>query len=177
MSDDDQRQAPLLLPTVVRTQMTFGGDVDTVLRVRNESGRTAARKPRDWPFQRFARDLDAWMAAQDIPDITNLARLAGMAPSTVWNWTQGHSRPTRATLRKIAEVLEVDVRELEVSAGLSSPAEVGLTQYEPADPVDSELSKLESHWRDASPELRQQIIEKVRWVNDWIEMAQQISKG
>lgn len=151
-----------------RGQMTNLQRVSTVLRVRKPSN---DRKPKNWPYAQFNADLDAWMAAQEIPDRTTLARLAGIEPSLPSNWLYGYSKPSRASLRKIAPILGVDVRHLEVSAGLANPAEVGLAEGEQAEPTPRQLRVLIEHYNNADEGLRMQLLQRVEWVNEWVELT------
>lgn len=54
---------------------------------------------------RSARERKSWGQAE-------LARAVGIVPNTLWKIEQGKHNPRPATLRKIAEVLSVELSEL-----------------------------------------------------------------
>lgn len=78
----------------------------------------------DWPFQEFDEYLNGLMREAGIPDTAELSRLSGVSQTQFSNWRHGRSRPSRDSLRKVAQVLDIPVVKLFYAAALVDEEEL-----------------------------------------------------
>lgn len=118
-------------PSLVRSRVTKGARMSTLLRVS---------KP--WPVGDFNQYLEALMAARKIVDRAELSRLAGIDQTQLSNWRHGKTSPSRQSLRKIAQVLNVPPVNLYIAAGIDSPADLDLSATPDLTVLPAELRDL-----------------------------------
>jgi transcriptional regulator with XRE-family HTH domain len=83
----------------------------------------STRKP--WPER---EDFFIWFdRARDESEFktdTEVARAAGLDPSSISSWRSGRQRPTTASLSAVAKVLKKAVQEAWAKAGMLAPADM-----------------------------------------------------
>ncbi len=67
----------------------------------------------------LAENLKTWRDRRGY-DQSELARAVGVAPTTIWRIENKGGKPRGATLRKIAEVLKIDVVDLTSTTGATA---------------------------------------------------------
>lgn len=103
--------------------------------------------------------LDELKARAGYRSDLSVATKAGISHTAIGGWRRGTQRPSMDSLRKLAEVLGADPRELWVRAGLAEPESVGLAEW--PDPTEDDIVQLvrRSELPDADKEA---IIEEIR---------------
>lgn len=84
------------------------GDTLTHARVtRRKLAATVIRMGNPWPHVQFNEYLDLLLSNAGLQDRAELSRLSGVKETQFTNWKKGTNRPSRQSLRKIAQALRM----------------------------------------------------------------------
>ncbi len=75
------------------------------------------------PYRSLGQRLRAGRQAKPGLTVALLAVAVGVRPGTIYQYEAGHHRPRRATLRRLAAIVDIEYGELATLAGYSSPCE------------------------------------------------------
>lgn len=90
---------------------------------------TSTVPPKHWPErERFFRFWDQRKKAVGLKHDSVIAKMAGLDGSAPSGWRSGRQRPSTASLKAIAPILETSAQELWAEAGLLSSADFQPTQ-------------------------------------------------
>lgn len=152
---------------------------------RRPGGRTVFGVSKSWPHEAFNIELESIAVAAGLPERSwraELSRLSGVSQTQLSNWKAGTHRPSKGSLRSIAEAIneiapqiDVTLLALEVAAGLTTTEELqssGTVLFTPRRmPLPlTRLADACDQLRKEDPALLKDVLQRVDQINELIEL-------
>lgn len=115
----------------------------------------------------FGRYVAAAIEAAGYDTPTAFARAAKLEPSAVLRWINGQTRPSIATIRKVAPLLRMTSGEL---AAIAFPQGSEESALPPPKPIPREVAHLLAALDDLDGDARAKILQQAHWLAELAEM-------